>query len=280
MNIGTPNTACYRLPMSQLSRSIREVLLETIEKEPKSPGGGPMDRNTVLEAAAKTLGINHDPSQQLALLSEWNELFRTGVLGQGKALNTLDPPWFHVTKHGRQALEHLSRDPSNPAGYMRQLENLQPTSAVGPVAKSYVVEALACYVTGLYKASAVMIGAAAEATILDVRHFLVKRLKAGTTTPSAKLMDKLESWQIKTVTDGLQQVFEDRIDKKKYRQLREKFEAHWSGLTHEIRTTRNDAGHPTSIDPVTPESVHASLLMFPVLAGLAGDLVVWVSDEL
>jgi hypothetical protein len=51
-------------------------------------------------------------------------------------------------------------------------------------------------------------------------------------------------------------------------------------LTHEIRTTRNEAGHPTSIDPVTPESVHASLLLFPVLASLAGEFLKWVVDDL
>ena len=32
------------------------------------------------------------------------------------------------------------------------------------------------------------------------------------------------------------------------------------------------AGHPVSVEPVTPEEVHASLLIFPELAALAGQL--------
>jgi hypothetical protein len=74
-------------------------------------------------------------------------------------------------------------------------------------------------------------------------------------------------------------VFE-RIDKKTHRELRAKFDAHWGALTHEIRTTRNDAGHPTSVDPVTPDSVHASLLLFPVLVALCDDLIRWTIESL
>ena len=70
----------------------------------------------------------------------------------------------------------------------------------------------------------------------------------------------------------------ERIDGKTHRELRDKFDAHWGALTHEIRTTRNDAGHPTSIDPVTPESVHASLLLFPILVTLCDDLMSWSAD--
>ncbi len=43
---------------------------------------------------------------------------------------------------------------------------------------------------------------------------------------------------------------------------------------------RNEAGHPSSIDPVTPDTVHASLLVFPELARLAKGLTDWVSNSL
>lgn len=38
------------------------------------------------------------------------------------------------------------------------------------------------------------------------------------------------------------------------------------------------SGHPTSIEPVTPDTVHASLLVFPELAALATSLRDWVSQ--
>jgi hypothetical protein len=93
--------------------------------------------------------------------------------------------------------------------------------------------------------------AAAETIILEVRDLVAELFdQAGTRVPS-----ELKSWKLKNVTDALARVFA-RIDTKDHGELREKFDAYWGALTHEIRTTRNDAGHPTSIDPVTPESVH------------------------
>jgi hypothetical protein len=65
---------------------------------------------------------------------------------------------------------------------------------------------------------------------------------------------------------------------KSKRELRERYEMYWSAFAGQIRTARNDAGHPTSIDPVTADTVHASLLIFPELAGLAGALWNWVTD--
>lgn len=43
---------------------------------------------------------------------------------------------------------------------------------------------------------------------------------------------------------------------------------------------RNDAGHPNEVTPVTPESVHAALLIFPQLAGLAAQLRAWVRQTM
>jgi hypothetical protein len=64
------------------------------------------------------------------------------------------------------------------------------------------------------------------------------------------------------------------------RELRESFEAYWAAFAQQIRTVRNDAGHPTSVDPVTPDTVHASLLIFPELARLASGLSHWVATDL
>ncbi len=62
------------------------------------------------------------------------------------------------------------------------------------------------------------------------------------------------------------------------RPLAESFSAYWSGLAEQIRKVRNDAGHPEAIDPVTPEAVHASLLIFPELAKLVSELEGWANE--
>jgi hypothetical protein len=118
--------------------------------------------------------------------------------------------------------------------------------------------------------------AAAEAVTLDVRLFVQQKYEElGRTVPS-----DLNSWKIRTVTSALTKIFDNTIDRKKHGALRERYEAYWSGFAAQIRTTRNDAGHPTTIEPVTPETVHASLLIFPELAGLAWALCDWIVDEM
>lgn len=46
----------------------------------------------------------------------------------------------------------------------------------------------------------------------------------------------------------------------------------WPALVHQIRVVRNDAGHPSSVEPVTDETAHAQLLVFPELAKITAAL--------
>src|SRR5437016_5932638 len=62
--------------------------------------------------------------------------------------------------------------------------------------------------------------------------------------------------------------------------LKARYDSFWPAFTQQIRASRNDAGHPSVVDPVTPETVHASLLIFPELLKLAADLRVWVVQNL
>jgi hypothetical protein len=170
------------------------------------------------------------------------------------------------------ALANLTRDPSNPAGYLRHLASI---AALDAVAMSYLVEALECYVAGLYKSAAVMIGGAAESAILKLRDLTVQQISS-----LGKSMPKdMRDWKIKTVSDALRGFF-DGHKAQMSRKLRESFEAYWSAFAQQIRAVRNEAGHPTSVEPVTPDSVHASLLVFPELARLASGLSRWVSEDL
>ncbi|APV51111.1 hypothetical protein BWI17_16325 [Betaproteobacteria bacterium GR16-43] len=143
------------------------------------------------------------------------------------------------------------------------------------MANSYLLEALDCFNSNYIKAAAVMIGCAAESVILDLRDQLTAKLNSlGHGVPS-----KLSDWRIKTVLDAIYQFLEMRKADLP-RELREEFEAYWNAFGQQIRTTRNDAGHPTSVDPVTDDAVHASFLVFPEQAELAGKLSAWISSEL
>ena len=253
--------------------SIREVLLAEIRgQQPTGYASQSLQQSSVLNGAASKLGVRHSPDLEQAILTQWNELFRTGLLAWGLNLSNPDPPFFHLTERGLQALQNVTRDPSNPAGYLRHLASV---ATLEPVAVSYLTEGLECYVAGLFKAAAVMVGGAAESVILELRNVTAQKLTA-LKKPVPKGM---EDWRIRTVSEALRGFFDGHAPTFA-RELREPFEAYWSAFAQQIRATRNDAGHPVSVDPVTPDIVHASLLIFPELARLANNLSRWVSDDL
>ena len=222
--------------------------------------------------SARKLGANGNPDFERAILTQWHDLFRTGLLAWGLNLSNPNPPFFHLTDRGRRALANVTRDPSNPAGYIRHLSSI---ATLDPIATSYLTEGLDCYVDGLFKAAAVMIGCAAESVILCLRELTVQRLTVlGKTVPA-----NMTEWRIKTVSDSLRNFFVGQSNSFN-RELREPFEAYWAAFAQQIRASRNDAGHPASVDPVTPDTVHASLLIFPELARLANGLSNWVTNDL
>jgi hypothetical protein len=115
---------------------------------------------------------------------------------------------------------------------------------------SYLTEGLDCYVAGLHKAAAVMVGGAAESLILDLRDLLIRKL----TTLQKSIPRGMEDWKIRTVSEALQHFFQMHAPKFK-RELREPFEAYWSGFAQQIRATRDEACHPASVDPVSPDTL-------------------------
>jgi hypothetical protein len=208
-----------------MNYNIREVILAEIQAHiPKSSMDEALKRNPVLSAVRKKLpaGISDQ-----AILTEWSDLFRTGLLAWGLNLMNLDPPFFHLTERGAQALAHLARDPANPASYLRHLQSI---AKLPDVAASYLKEGLDCYVDGRFKASAVMVGCAAESVILTLRDSTVLKLVAlGKSVPKP-----IEDWKIKTISDSLYDFFHSHA-KNFDRELKEPFEAYWPAVKGGVR---------------------------------------------
>lgn len=252
---------------------IREVLLSVIEEKiPRRPTDATLQTGSVLNEAGRRLNARNDPNIEEALLTQWHELFRTGYLAWGFNLANPNPPFCHLTAQGREALAQLSRDPANPEGYLRHLYSV---ANLNPISKSYIEEALGCYVVGMYKAGAVMVGAASESIVIELRDSVVDKLNSYGRTASRDL----SNWKVRNILKGLRALFEN--EKSNFNEtLRDEYEAFWSAFTQQIRAARNDAGHPSSVDPITPETIHGSLLIFPELAKLANGLENWVSNKL
>lgn len=251
---------------------IREMLLEVIaQNRPRRPEDGFLQMNTVFAAMRQRLGWPSTDVQQL-VLSAWHELMCSGFLAWGGNWDNPSPPFFHITERGNQSLADLSKNPANAEGYMRHVASV---AALNPVAESYLREGLACFNSRLHKAAAVMLGATSESVILELRDTVVTKLQDLRVASPTKLSD----WRMKIMVDALRDFFEGK--KSSFpRELREEFEAYFQAFPQPIRAARNEAGHPSSVDPVREEAVHASFLLFPELLRLAAALKDWVEDEL
>jgi len=249
---------------------IRAAMLAVIDKQ--SSGSNLQSGSVLRDTAAEVFGRRTNDLEDQAMLTQFHELFRTGYLAWGLNMSNPNPPFFHLTDQGRRTLAKLSSDPGNPDGYLRRLDT---AGAINPIARSYIVEALACFVADLNKSGAVMVGAASESLILELRDEVEKKISSlGRPVPK-----DIKDWRVTRILSGLKGVF-DQAKASIPRSLLERYESHWPAFTQQIRAARNDAGHPSSVDPITQDTVHASLLIFPELLKLAADLRGWVNNSL
>lgn len=198
---------------------------------------------------------------QHVLLVAVNDLFRNGVLMWGRP-EQFDTAYCTLTAHGKETFKHWDRDPANRDAYVQQIGDRLKNA----VALSYVTEAVDAYNAGLVKAAAVMLGAASEAIVLQIRDVLREQL----TNASRTVPNKLASDKAKPIIEGIYEELSKH--KAKIPKVDETMQAYWVALTNLIRMARNDAGHPATIEPVTRQAVHAALLLFPQLVQLANDI--------
>ena len=222
---------CYRAldPKQKLTPSIvgkfmdgnqiRKVLLEVVDELSKRPNTH-LQSTWILQESESKLALGRQIEHQRALLTYFHDLFRLGHLAWGSDLLNTDPPFCHVTEQGRRTLANISRDPANPDGY---LQYLLAKHSLSQITRSYVIEALATYNSGCFKASAVMIGVAAESIVLEVRDILKARLDSLERSKPKELMD----WRVKTVLDAIEKLLNPKM-KDMPKGLYERFESYWS----------------------------------------------------
>ena len=230
-----------------------------------------LQSGSILDETARRLNVRNNILVEQAIMTFFHDLFRAGQIAWGYNLSNPNPPFCHLTDIGRKTLENYSRDPSNPDGYWAYLSNL---GNLNTVARSYIEEALRTYSSNCFKATAVMVGAASESLALELRDALVDRIKDKGDLPSASLSD----WRIKKVMNSIYKEIEKRKESMP-NPLSETFFAYWPAFVHQIRTARNDAGHPSSVEAIAQDTVHASLLIFPELFKLIHDIKKWVEES-
>ena len=247
------------------------------------------DPQDVMKAALKKLCGNNlnkfDRDVQTQVLVAFNDLIRSGVVGLGSyqfipnallsggmSLCTK----FHVTPSGTALLCQADRDPINPPGYLRYLDE---QASIDPITREYVEEALATFRACCYKATAVMIGAAVENLMLVLRDELLAGLQRRNQVANRKLSD----YSIKRVTEAISQEVTPELQSASKLdstliKLRDDVEARLLPIAAEFRQLRNDAGHPASLSSVSTVDVHANLLQFTSTAKLTARLTDWIRE--
>lgn len=166
-------------------------------------------------------------------------------------------PFYHVTEYGEKVLENTEYQPHDSDGYLQKLK-AQITS-IDPVIIHYLEECLSCFRQNLLLSAAVTLGCAAEKAVLLLTEVFGDTLDG----------DDKVAFQKETNTF---------IISRKYRALWSRLEPMAKDLPDNlgdhlgnildrtfdiIRTTRNDAGHPSG-NTIEKETVHANLLLFPI----------------
>jgi hypothetical protein len=248
-------------------KDIKNILLGVVKKHSEIYS---LQQDSVLSEVKSLMGNGATIELQEVILTTWYDLFRSGHLSWGSDLSNVSPPFFHLTEKGKKFLSNFSRDPANPTGYLENIKKFK----INDVALSYVYESVNSYNNNCYKAAAVMIGCASESMILELRDTLVAKMAALGKTANPKLNNE----RIKTVIDEIEVIIESN-KKNIPKPLFESFSTYWTALSGQIRISRNEAGHPNSVDPVTEDSVHASLLLFPEILKLIGDISEWINNH-
>jgi len=166
-------------------------------------------------------------------------------------------PFYRLTEYGRKVVERGQYVPYDPDGYLSRIKG--EISGLDGTVLRYLQEALACFRLDFLLAAAVMTGCAAEKALL----LLVDAYGAAITDSAkkGKYEKDTRSWLITQKYRALWKRLEPLIPSLP-RELGGDLHVILDRVFDLIRTTRNEAGHPTA-EPIERETVHANLILFP-----------------
>jgi hypothetical protein len=195
--------------------------------------------------------------QSLVLEVIWS-LIVQGILVPGLDDMNQGWPFLRLTEYGRRCVQEDRILPHDPDGYLREFQNAVPNA--DPVIIEYLTESLQCFIHGLNRAAAVMLGGASEKAVL----LLVESY-------TNSIADNTERQRFESEVEKAQSIFRryELLDKRfsviKNRlpkMLTENVESLLRGVFDLIRNSRNDAGHPASGTLVDRDVVYSHLRLF------------------
>jgi hypothetical protein len=147
-----------------------------------------------------------------------------------------------LTEAGAAAAADRHPNPDDPAGYLVRLREIPHMSSL---VREYATEALQAYNARLYRASAVMLGVASEAAVLEAAEGLAAILND---TERQQFLDQMGSPKLNMVAKF--SVFQQKMRSHRDRlpkQVADSLELTVHAVAEFLRVSRNDAGHPTGV---------------------------------
>jgi hypothetical protein len=211
-----------------------------------------------------------------ALLTEviWS-LIVQGVLVPGLDDSNQGWPFLRLTEYGRQCVAEERFLPHDPDGYLREFRGSIP--GVDSTVIEYVTESLQCYLHGLNKAAAVMLGGASEQTVL----LLFDSYTDSIASPTSKQQFQMNMEKARTIFRKFE-LFNARLAASKPnmpKNLTENLDSLLRGVFDLIRNSRNDAGHPAIGGQINRDVVYSHLRLFVPYCQRIYSLISWFSTN-
>jgi hypothetical protein len=195
--------------------------------------------------------------QSLLLEVIWS-LIVQGILVPGLDDSNQAWPFLRLTEYGRRCVEEDRILPHDPDGYLREFQKAIPNA--DPAIFEYLTESLQCFIHGLNRAAAVMLGGASEKAVLLLIENYTKSIADDTT----KLRFESEVQKAQSIFRTYE-LFDKQfsvIRKRMPKTLTESVDSLLRGVFDLIRNSRNDAGHPASGTFVDRDVVYSHLRLF------------------
>ncbi len=181
-----------------------------------------------------------------------------GILIPGLDDSSQGWPFLRLTEYGQRCVREDRILPHDPDGYLREFQKVIPNA--DQAVTEYVSESLQCFIHGLNRAAAVMLGAGSEkAALLLIEAY------------GASIMDDARKQRFESEIGRAQSIFRkyelfdkqfSAVKKSIPKALAENLDTMLRGVFDLIRNSRNDAGHPASGTLVDRDVVNAHLRLF------------------
>ncbi len=208
--------------------------------------------------------------QSLILEVIWS-LIVQGILVPGLDDANQSWPFLRLSEYGRRCVEEDHLLPHDPDGFLQEFHQAVPDA--DPVIVDYLTESLQCFIHGLNRAAAVMLGGASEQAIL----LLVKGFANSFADATKRKRFESDIQKSQSIFRSFEH-FEKQFALIKGclpKNLTDNIDSLLRGIFDLIRNSRNDAGHPASGTLVDRDVVYSHLRLFIPYCTRIYDLIGW-----